>query len=117
MRAALKQNGIGRPSSRAGIIETLCKRGYVKRDKRNLVPTPTGIALIETIQSELLKSCELTGQWEKKLREIERGQYDHTLFLKQLEKQILDIIEAVNKNGEKHRIVPGFVRKGSSHKR
>lgn len=117
LRAALKQNGIGRPSSRAGIIETLCKRGYVKRDKRNLVPTPTGIALIETIQSELLKSCELTGQWEKKLREIERGQYNHTLFLKQLEKQILDIIEAVNKNGEKHRIAHGFVRKGSSHKR
>ena len=117
LRAALKQNGIGRPSSRAGIIETLCKRGYVRRDKRNLVPTPTGIALIGTIRSELLKSCELTGQWERKLREIEYGQYDHILFLKLLEKQISDIIEAVNKDVDKHKIASGFSRKGSSHKK
>lgn len=117
LRAALKQNGIGRPSSRAGIIETLCKRGYVRRDKRNLVPTQTGIALIATIRSELLKSCELTGQWEKKLREIEYGQYDHNLFLKLLEKQISDIIEAVNKDVDKHRITSGFSRKGASNKK
>ena len=69
LRAALKENGIGRPSSRAGIIETLFKRHYIRRQRKNLVATPTGIELIDTINEELLKSCELTGIWEKKLRD------------------------------------------------
>ena len=71
LRAALKENGIGRPSSRAGIIETLFKRHYIRRQRKNLMATPTGIELIDTIHEELLKSCELTGIWEKKLREVD----------------------------------------------
>ena len=106
LRDALKQNGIGRPSSRAGIIETLCKRGYVKRVKRDLVPTPTGISLVETIKSELLKSCELTGRWEKKLREIEQGRYGHEQFLKELEQQIVGIIGTVTEDDIQHRVIP-----------
>lgn len=104
LRDALKQNGIGRPSSRAGIIETLCKRGYVHRVKRDLVPTSTGIALIDTINSELLKSCELTGRWEKKLREIEQGSYDHEQFLRELKQQIQVIIDTVGKDNHSHKI-------------
>lgn len=71
LRAALKENGIGRPSSRAGIIETLFKRHYIRRERKNLIATATGIELIDIIHEELLKSCELTGIWEKKLRDIE----------------------------------------------
>ena len=71
LRAAMKENGIGRPSSRAGIIETLFKRHYIRRERKRLVATPTGIELIDLIREELLKSCELTGIWEKKLRDIE----------------------------------------------
>ena len=102
---ALKQNGIGRTSSRAGIIETLCKRGYVNRVKRDLIPTSTGISLIGTIKSELLKSCELTGRWEKKLREIEQGRYDQEQFLRELKQQILVIIDTVSKDDCHHKIV------------
>ena len=105
LRDALKQNGIGRPSSRAGIIETLCKRGYVNRVKRDLIPTSTGISLIGTIKSELLKSCELTGRWEKKLREIEQGRYDQEQFLRELKQQILVIIDTVSKDDCHHKIV------------
>ncbi len=81
LRAALKENGIGRPSSRAGIIETLFKRHYIRRQRKNLVATPTGIELIDTINEELLKSCELTGIWEKKLRDIEHKTYDPADFI------------------------------------
>ena len=95
LRAVLKQNGIGRPSSRAGIIETLFKRGYIVREKKALVPTPTGMSLIDTIKSELLKSCELTGIWEKKLRMIERGEYDADMFINELKQQLAAIIEDV----------------------
>ena len=76
LRAAMKENGIGRPSSRASIIETLFKRHYIKRERKRLVATPTGIELIDLIREELLKSCELTGIWEKKLRDIEHQKYD-----------------------------------------
>ena len=76
LRAAMKENGIGRPSSRAGIIETLFKRHYIRRERKRLVATPTGIELIDLIREELLKSCELTGIWEKKLRDIEAKKYD-----------------------------------------
>lgn len=95
LRAALKQNGIGRPSSRASIIETLFKRGYVKRERKSLVPTPTGMSLIDTIKSDLLKSCELTGMWEKKLRMIERGEYDADKFIEELKQQLATIIDEV----------------------
>lgn len=105
LRDVLKQNGIGRPSSRAGIIETLCKRGYVSRVKRDLIPTSTGISLIGTIRTELLKSCELTGRWEKKLREIEHGLYDYEQFIKELKQQIQVIIETASKDSYPHKII------------
>lgn len=95
LRAALKENGIGRPSSRAGIIETLFKRHYIRRQRKNLMATPTGIELIDTIHEELLKSCELTGIWEKKLRDIERKTYDPGQFINELKEQINQIVNDV----------------------
>ncbi|MBP3510923.1 MAG: DNA topoisomerase 3 [Prevotella sp.] len=95
LRAALKENGIGRPSSRASIIETLFKRRYIKRERKNLIATPTGIELIDTIKEELLKSCELTGIWEKKLRDIEHGKYDAATFVDELKAQITGIVRDV----------------------
>ena len=95
LRAALKENGIGRPSSRAGIIETLFKRQYIRRKKKNLEATPTGIALIDTIHEKLLTSAELTGQWEKKLRDIEHRKYDASQFINELKAQITAIVNDV----------------------
>lgn len=95
LRAALKENGIGRPSSRAGIIETLFKRHYIRRKKKNLEATPTGIALIDTIREKLLTSAELTGIWEKKLRDIEAGKYDAGTFINELKEQINTIVRDV----------------------
>ena len=95
LRAALKENGIGRPSSRANIIETLFKRRYIKRERKNIVATPTGIELIDTIKEELLKSCELTGIWEKKLRDIEHKKYDAGQFIDELKQQITQIVNDV----------------------
>lgn len=95
LRAALKENGIGRPSSRAGIIETLFKRHYIRRVRKNLEATPTGIELIDTIHEELLKSCELTGIWEKKLRDIEHHKYDPGQFIQELKDQITQIVNDV----------------------
>lgn len=92
LRAVLKENGIGRPSSRAGIIETLFKRHYIRRERKRLLATPTGIELIDTIHEELLKSCELTGIWEKKLRDIEHQKYDAAQFISELKEQILAIV-------------------------
>ena len=95
LRAALKENGIGRPSSRAGIIETLFKRHSIRRQRKNLMATPTGIELIDTIHEELLKSCELTGIWEKKLRDIEHKTYDPGQFINELKEQINQIVNDV----------------------
>ncbi len=95
LRAVLKENGIGRPSSRANIIETLFKRRYIKRERKNIVATPTGIELIGTIKEELLKSCELTGIWEKKLRDIEHQKYDAGQFIDELKQQITSIVNDV----------------------
>ncbi len=95
LRAALKENGIGRPSSRAGIIETLFKRHYIRRQRKNLMATSTGIELIDTIHEELLKSCELTGIWEKKLRDIEHKTYDPGQFINELKEQINQIVNDV----------------------
>ena len=103
LRAALKENGIGRPSSRAGIIETLFKRHYIRRERKNLVATPTGIELIDTIHEELLKSCELTGIWEKKLRDIEHKKYDPAQFINELKQQITDIVnDVLSDNSNRH---------------
>ena len=95
LSAAMKENGIGRPSSRAGIIETLFKRHYIRRDKKNLVATTTGIQLIDTIHEKLLTSVELTGIWEKKLREIEHDKYDAATFISELKDQVARIVNDV----------------------
>ena len=104
LRAALKENGIGRPSSRAGIIETLFKRHYIRRQRKNLLATPTGIELIDTIHEELLKSCELTGIWEKKLRDIEHKTYDPAEFIKGLKEQINKIVMDVLSDNSSRRV-------------
>ena len=104
LRAAMKENGIGRPSSRAGIIETLFKRHYIRRDKKRLVATPTGIELIDMIKEELLKSCELTGIWEKKLRDIEHKKYDPSLFINELKEQITAIVHQVLSDNTNRRV-------------
>lgn len=92
LRDALKENGIGRPSTRAAIIETLFKRNYIRKERKNLIATPTGVELIETIQEELLKSAELTGLWEKKLRQIEQGKYQPAVFLDELKQLVRQIV-------------------------
>ena len=104
LRSALKENGIGRPSSRAGIIETLFKRHYIRRERKNLVATATGIELIDLIKEELLKSCELTGIWEKKLRDIERKTYDPAQFIKELKAQINAIVRDVLADNSSRRV-------------
>ncbi|MBK3519305.1 type IA DNA topoisomerase [Carboxylicivirga marina] len=92
LRDAMKENGIGRPSTRAAIIETITRRKYITKVRKNLHPTVTGTQLIDTIQNELLKSAELTGIWEKKLREIEKGQYDAGEFMNELKQMVSDIV-------------------------
>ena len=92
LRDALKENGIGRPSTRAAIIETLFKRNYIRKERKNLYPTATGAELIGTIHEELLKSAELTGLWEKKLRQIERGTYEARTFLDELKQMVNEVV-------------------------
>ena len=94
-RAAMKENGIGRPSTRAAIIETLFKRGYIKKERKRLVATSLGMQLIDIIKEELLKSPELTGEWEKKLRQIERKEYDARQFIDELKMQVDNIVKQV----------------------
>ena len=95
LRAALKENGIGRPSSRASIIETLFKRKYIQRNRKRIVATPLGVQLIDIIKEKLLTSCELTGIWEKKLRDIEHQKYDAAQFVNELKIQINQIVNDV----------------------
>jgi len=95
LRELMKENGIGRPSTRANIIETLFKRKYIRKEKKRLVATGTGMQLIDTIKSDLLKSPELTGQWEKKLRDIEKGQYEATEFKKEMFQMVTELCHEV----------------------
>ena len=95
LRDALKENGIGRPSTRAAIIETLFKRNYIRKERKNLYATQTGVELIGTIKEELLKSAELTGIWEKKLRQIERNEYDPRQFIDELKQMLIEIVANV----------------------
>ena len=95
MRELLKDNGIGRPSTRANIIETLFRRRYIEKKKKNIIATQTGIDLIDTIQNELLKSPELTGDWEKKLRLIEKGEYQLETFKKELIEMVVNLTNEV----------------------
>jgi DNA topoisomerase-3 len=104
LRDALKENGIGRPSTRAAIIETLFKRNYIRKERKNLVATPTGIELIGLIREDLLKSAELTGLWEKKLREIEKKNYQAGQFLDELKQMVTEIVNAVLSDNSNRRI-------------
>ncbi len=104
LRDALKENGIGRPSTRAAIIETLFKRNYIRKEKKNLIATPTGVELIQLIREELLKSAELTGIWEKKLREIEKKTYDARQFLEELKQMVSEIVMSVLSDNTNRRI-------------
>jgi len=95
MRDLMKENGIGRPSTRAAVIETLFRRKYIIKQKKKLVATAMGVQLIDTIQNELLKSPKLTGQWEKKLRDIEQGKYNAQVFLKEMETLVTTVVKEV----------------------
>ena len=114
LSAAMKENGIGRPSSRAGIIETLFKRHYIRRERKNLVATPTGIQLIDTIHEKLLTSVELTGIWEKKLREIEQNKYDAATFINELKEQVTRIVSDVLHDNSGQLIVDSEEKKAES---
>jgi len=104
LRDALKANGIGRPSTRAAIIETLFKRHYIRKERKNLIATPTGVELIGLIHEELLKSAELTGIWEKKLREIESKRYDAATFLAKLKLMVGEIVHSVLSDNSNRRV-------------
>lgn len=104
LRDALKENGIGRPSTRAAIIETLFKRRYIRKERKNLIATPTGVELIQIIHEDLLKSAELTGLWEKKLREIERRNYDVRTFIDELKQMVGEIVHQVLSDNTNRRI-------------
>ena len=111
LRDLMKENGIGRPSTRANIIETLFKRQYIKRNKKQLIPTVTGVALIDTIQSELLKSAELTGRWEKQLKDIEKGEYSASLFIKNMKKMVDELVYDVRSETKRANISQATVVK------
>ena len=104
LREAMKENGIGRPATRAEIIKTLYKRNYVTKARKSLVATPTGIELIGLIREELLKSAELTGIWEKRLREIEAQRYDAKQFMSELKQMVTDIVQQVLADNTPRRI-------------
>ena len=104
MRELMKENGIGRPSTRASIIETLFRRKYIERKKKLVVPTQTGIDLINIIDNELLKSAELTGRWEKRLKEIERGEFNAGTFINNMKKMVDELVYEVRSNSSKKRI-------------
>ena len=114
LRDALKENGIGRPSTRAAIIETLFKRNYIRKEKKNLIATPTGVELIQIIHEELLKSAELTGIWEKKLREIEKKTYDAAQFLEELKQMVSEVVMSVlSDNSNRHITIVQAVEEAS----
>lgn len=117
LRDALKENGIGRPSTRAAIIETLFRRRYIRKERTSLWATPTGVELIGIIHEELLKSAELTGIWERKLRQIEQRQYDAHQFLDELKQMVTDIVmEVMRDNSNRHVSITEEVAKKSKKK-
>ncbi|OUS00962.1 DNA topoisomerase III [Flavobacteriales bacterium 33_180_T64] len=111
LRDLMKENGIGRPSTRANIIETLFKRQYIKRNKKQILPTITGVALINTIQNELLKSAELTGLWEKQLKDIEKGEYSAGLFINNMKKMVDELVYEVRSETKRANISQATVVK------
>ena len=117
LRDALKENGIGRPSTRAAIIETLFRRRYIRKERTSLWATPTGVELIGIIHEELLKSAELTGIWERKLRQIEHQQYDAHQFLNELKQMVSDIVlEVMRDNSNRHVSITPEEKKNSKKK-
>ena len=114
MRELMKENGIGRPSTRASIIETLFRRKYIERKKKLVVPTQTGIQLINLIDNELLKSAELTGRWEKRLKEIERGEFNAGTFIKNMKKMVDDLVYEVRSSQKKASISAAESKKNTS---
>lgn len=104
MRELMKENGIGRPSTRANIIETLFKRKYIERNKKQVLPTQIGIQLIDTIQNELLKSAELTGMWEKQLKDIEKGTYSAGQFIANMKKMVDALVYEVRSEAQRANI-------------
>lgn len=113
LRDALKENGIGRPSTRAAIIETLFRRKYIEKKRKTLYATPTGVELIGLIKEELLKSAELTGRWERKLRQIDRGEYSAQQFIGELKEMVGDVVRQVMSDNTNRRITidPSLVDK------
>ncbi len=107
---AMKENGIGRPSTRANIIETLFKRKYIVRQRKNLVPTQTGVGLIDTIQNEMLKSVALTGMWENKLRKIERGEYEAGAFMDEMKHMVTSLVAEVKQETGRHIAIANEVK-------
>ena len=120
MRELMKENGIGRPSTRASIIETLFRRKYIERKKKLVLPTQTGIDLINIIDNELLKSAELTGRWEKRLKEIERGEFNAGTFINNMKKMVDELVYEVRSNTSKKRIsshvIPNKIEQSTSEK-
>jgi DNA topoisomerase-3 len=117
LRDALKENGIGRPSTRAAIIETLFRRRYIRKERTSLWATPTGVELIGIIHEELLKSAELTGIWERKLRQIEQRQYDAHQFLAELKQMVTEVVmEVMRDNSNRHVSITEEVAKKSKKK-
>lgn len=118
LREALKENGIGRPSTRAAIIETLYKRNYIRKERKNLIATTTGKELIATIKDELLKSAELTGMWENKLRKIESGEYSGKRFIEELKAMVIEIVANVkSERGAKISVEPATENRNQSKKK
>ena len=107
LRQAMKENGIGRPSTRAAIIETLFKRNYIKREKKRIIPTPTGVELIGLIRNPTLKSAELTGQWEHKLRQIEKGELSSENFLDELSGLVREMVQEVKQDNRGRMVTSG----------
>ncbi|MGB0929269.1 MAG: DNA topoisomerase 3 [Chitinophagales bacterium] len=114
LRELMKDNGIGRPSTRANIIETLFKRKYIKRHKKQVLPTEVGIQLIDTIQNDLLKSAMLTGQWEKQLREIEQGKFSAKVFINNMKTMVEKLVKEVKNSNLRVQIQSSNVRNGNS---
>ncbi|WP_053971093.1 type IA DNA topoisomerase [Mangrovimonas sp. ST2L15] len=116
LRDLMKENGIGRPSTRANIIETLFKRKYIKRNKKQVLPTVTGIQLIDTIQNDLLKSAELTGSWEKQLKDIEKGEYSAAAFIKNMKRMVDALVYEVRSETTRANISQAMVVKNRAVK-
>ncbi|NNC49547.1 MAG: DNA topoisomerase III, partial [Flaviramulus sp.] len=111
LRDLMKENGIGRPSTRANIIETLFKRKYIKRNKKQVLPTVTGVQLIDTIQNDLLKSAELTGSWEKQLKDIEKGEFSAGAFIKNMKRMVDALVYEVRSETKRANISQATVLK------